>query len=336
MKVPVGTIVRRVGEEEALADLLSPGAAVIVARGGKGGRGNARFATPTNRAPRVAERGQGGEEVTLELDLKLLADVGIVGLPNAGKSTLLRAVSRARPRVAPYPFTTLEPYLGVVDLGYDAFVVADIPGLVEGAHAGAGLGLEFLRHIERTRVLIHLVDGTSAGVVEDLRTVERELREHDPRLLERRRVVAVNKVDLEEVRRRRAELEAQLRAAGYEDALFVSAETGEGVGPLMRRVYELLEREPPGWPAAAGEEGKAEAPRSPRRTFSVRREDSVFVVEGAGPVAIVEMMGVESEEARAVVRRRLGRMGVVAALRRAGVRPGDRVRFGAVEMTWED
>lgn len=336
IRVPVGTIVRVEGEEAVLADLAEAGQRVVVARGGRGGRGNARFATPTNRAPRVAEKGQRGEERTLQLDLRLLADVGILGLPNAGKSTLLRAMSRARPKVGAYPFTTLEPNLGVVDLGYDAFVVADIPGLVEGAHAGAGLGLDFLRHIERTRVLVHLVDGTSRDIVRDLRTVERELREYDPRLVERPRLVAVNKIDLREVRGRMGEIQRELADAGYRDVLFISAETGEAVGDLIERVYERLEREPPGWPKpeAVGEVAPKPAEEAP--SFRVRREDGVFIVEGERPVAAVEMLGVESDEARAVLRRRLARMGVVRALRRAGIRPGDRVRFGTVEITWEE
>lgn len=336
IRVPVGTIVRVEGEETPLADLSEPGQRVVVARGGQGGKGNARFATPTNRAPRIAEKGQRGEERTLRLDLKLLADVGIVGLPNAGKSTLLRAMSRARPKVGAYPFTTLEPNLGVVDLGYDAFVVADIPGLVEGAHAGAGLGLEFLRHIERTRVLIHLVDGTSRDVVGDVRTVEGELGEYGAGLLERPRVLAVNKVDLDEVRERRDEIERALNGAGYTEPMFVSAETGEGVGALVQRVYGLLGREPAGWPRV--EAGVEAVPAAPEKApaIRVRRQDGVFVVEGERPVAVAEMLGVESEEARAVLRRRLARMGVISALRRAGVRAGDRVRFGSVEMTWEE
>jgi GTP-binding protein len=335
IRVPVGTIVRVEGEDRVLADLSEPGQRVVVARGGLGGRGNARFATPTNRTPRLAEKGQRGEELKLQLDLKLLADVGIVGLPNAGKSTLLRAMSRARPRVGAYPFTTLEPNLGVVDLGYDAFVVADIPGLVAGAHAGAGLGLDFLRHIERTRALIHLVDGTSKDVVSDVTTVEAELREYDPALLDRPRVLAVNKVDLDDVRERIGQIREELEGAGYQDVMFISAQSGEGVRQLIERVYAALERQPAGWPKAEAE--VEEAPKAPAGPppFTVRREDGVFVVEGERPVAAVEMLGVESDEARAVLRRRLARMGVLSALRRAGVRPGDRVRFGSVEMTWE-
>lgn len=335
IRVPVGTIVRVEGEEALLADLTEPGQRVVVARGGQGGKGNARFATPTNRAPRIAEKGQRGEERRLQLDLKLLADVGIVGLPNAGKSTLLRAMSRARPKVGAYPFTTLEPNLGVVDLGYDAFVVADIPGLVEGAHAGAGLGLEFLRHIERTRALIHLVDGTSRDVVGDVRRVEGELREYGAGLLERPRVVVVNKVDLDEVRQRVDEMRQALKDAGYVDPMFVSAETGEGVSALVERVYGMLGREPAGWPRVEAPAEVAPAVAG-AEAVRVRREDGVFVVEGDRPVAAAEMLGVESEEARAVLRRRLARMGVISALRRAGVRAGDRVRFGTVEMTWEE
>ncbi len=306
---------------------------VVVARGGRGGRGNARFATSTRQAPRIAERGQRGEQTGLILDLKLLSDVGIVGLPNAGKSTLLRAVSAARPKVADYPFTTLEPVLGVVEVGYESFVLADLPGIIEGAHEGAGLGHQFLRHVERTRVLVHLLDGSGPDPLADLETLDRELASYSEELHRKRRQVVVNKLDLPEVRARQAELAASLMTLGHAP-LFISAATSEGVPALLRRLLDLLSAMEV--PASLEAEVPVLRPRGRQPRFTVKKGDGLFAVEGEGPVSLVEMMGLESEEARLEVRRRLTRMGVVSALRRAGVRAGDRVRFGAVEMEWQE
>jgi GTP-binding protein len=336
ISVPVGTMVRRVGADrpgEVVADLVTPGQQVVVARGGKGGRGNARFATSTRQAPRIAEHGQRGEQVRLVLDLKLLSDVGIVGLPNAGKSTLLRHVSAARPKVADYPFTTLEPVLGVVEVGYESFVLADLPGIIEGAHAGAGLGHQFLRHVERTRVLLHLLDGSRREPVADLHTLNQELALYSEELGQKRQQVAVNKLDLPEVHAREAELEASLRAIGH-DPLFISAATGEGVQELVGRLLELLSAVQV--PAPPPSEVPVLRPRGREPRFTVSKTDGVFVVDGEAPVSLVEMMGLDSEEARLEVRRRLTRMGVVSALRRAGISPGDHVRFGTVEMEWQE
>jgi GTP-binding protein len=336
ISVPVGTIVRRVGGDgpgEVVADLVAPGQQIVVARAGKGGRGNARFTTSTRQAPRIAEHGQRGELARLLLDLKLLSDVGIVGLPNAGKSTLLRRVSAARPKVADYPFTTLEPVLGVVEVGYESFVLADLPGIIEGAHEGAGLGHQFLRHVERTRVLLHLIDGSRPDPVADLRTLNQELAWYSEELGQKRQQVVVNKVDLPEVRGRRGELEVGLEALGH-DPLFISAATGEGVQELVRRLLELLAAVEV--PASLPSEVPVLRPRGRQPRFTVTKGDGVFVVEGEGPVSLVEMMGLDSEEARLEVRRRLTRMGVVAALRRAGISPGDHVRFGTVEMEWQE
>ena len=242
IKVPLGTAVGRKQDDGGVvpvADVVEAGQRVLVAKGGRGGYGNAHFATSTNQAPRVAEKGSPGEEGWLVLDLKLIADAGIVGYPNAGKSTLLSTVSRARPKIAPYPFTTTEPVLGVVEIGYQSFVLADIPGIIEGAHAGRGLGLDFLRHIERTRVLINLVDGTSADPVSDLEKVDEELALYDAGLKDKPRVVAVNKIDVLEVRARLPQLEREFRALG-KPVYFISAATGEGVEPLMIKCLELL------------------------------------------------------------------------------------------------
>jgi len=242
VKVPLGTVVRRKQEDGSkilVEDVVDEGQRVLVARGGRGGFGNAHFASSTNQAPRIAEKGEPGEETCLLLDLKLIADVGIVGYPNAGKSTLLRAVSKAKPKVADYPFTTLEPVLGAVELGYRSFVLADIPGLIEGAHRGLGLGFDFLRHIERTKILIHLVDGSSQTPLSDVRKLEEELVSYEAALKDKPRIIAVNKVDLPEVRDRVPALRREFKDLGL-PLYFISAATGEGVEELMKRTLELV------------------------------------------------------------------------------------------------
>ena len=243
VKVPVGTVVRDEQTGELIADLLEPGQRVVVARGGRGGRGNARFATPTRQAPRFAEGGTPGEERWLRLELKLLADVGLVGYPNVGKSTFLRRISAARPKVAPYPFTTLAPHLGVVSYGEGKeFVVADIPGLIEGAHKGAGLGTRFLRHIERTLLLLHLLDlsGHRGGPLTLYDGVRRELASFNPLLAEKPEIVVLNKIDLPETRARVDETREAFEARGL-PFFAISAQTGEGVKELIQEVGRRLE-----------------------------------------------------------------------------------------------
>lgn len=334
--VPAGTIIRRLredGDPEIIGDLMEDGQRLLVARGGRGGKGNVHFATSTNRAPRIAERGGKGEEADLLLDLKLISDVGITGLPNAGKSTLLRAVSAARPKVADYPFTTLEPALGVVEVGYGTMVLADIPGLIEGAHEGAGLGEDFLRHVERTRVLIHIVDGSRPHPEEDIATINAELHAYSEALAQKRQVVAVNKLDLPEVRERAESTAETLRGLGLEP-LFISAATGEGVPALLDRVMAALAEE-----RAVAEETPAAAatvlrPRGRAPRFLLVERDGMFEVDGSVLRALVERLTGDSDEARAEVRRRLVRMGVAGALKRVGVKPGDRIRVAGVEMDW--
>jgi GTP-binding protein len=240
LRVPCGTLVRDAITGEILGDLTEPGQRLVVARGGRGGRGNAAFATPTNRAPRFAEPGQPGEERLLQLELKLLADVGLVGFPNAGKSTLLATISAARPKIADYPFTTLSPVLGMVRLGPEqSFVVADIPGLIEGAHSGRGLGLQFLRHIERTCVLVFLLESTSPDPAADYATLLQELRSYNPELLAKRRIICLSKADLlsEEQRQQLSTL-----CIDGQSPLLISALTGEGIQQLLYRMWEALQQ----------------------------------------------------------------------------------------------
>jgi len=248
LRVPVGTMIFDADagpETPALADLTRTDERFVAVKGGRGGRGNARFATSTRQAPDFSEEGQAGESRRLRFELKLLADVGFVGLPNAGKSTLLRRVSSARPRVADYPFTTLVPALGVAESGERRFVVADIPGLIEGASEGAGLGDRFLRHIERTRVLIHLLDLGAATLdgrdpLDDYDSIRHELGAYDPSLLERTEIVALNKLDLLADREAIASLESDLRRRGCE-TIGISAATGEGVAELVQRMAQILD-----------------------------------------------------------------------------------------------
>ena len=331
IRLPVGTqvsLMEEDGPSEMIGDLVESGQQLLVARGGLGGWGNARFKSSTNQAPRIAQRGQKGEEARLRLDLKLLADVGIVGLPNAGKSTLLSVMSAARPKIAAYPFTTLEPALGVVESGWERFVVADIPGLIEGAHAGVGLGLEFLRHIERTKVIVHLVDGGSADPLKDCGTVNEELRQYGQGLADRDQILVVTKIDIPEVQERIDELRRVFRSGGQEP-MFISAAAGIGVDELIQRMATAVAGE---IPAERAEEAPPLRPPERSQVVSVRREDGAFRVEGERLVAFAEMMPLEEEEARAELWRRFQRWGVTSALRRAGARAGDLVRIGDSEI----
>jgi GTP-binding protein len=350
IRVPVGTQVRLLppdGEGQArdgaatpgdlVADLDTTGARYIAAHGGLGGKGNARFTSATNQAPRIAERGQRGQEARLLLDLKLISDVGIIGLPSVGKSTLITAVSAARPKIADYPFTTLEPVLGVVEIGYEAFVMADIPGLIEGAHAGVGLGHDFLRHVERTRLLVHLLDGSSPDPLADMDTINRELTLFSEALAAKPQIVAINKIDMPEVQERLPALRAALQARGIEPYA-ISAAGGEGTRELIRHVWNELQRlraETPAEVPAPIESETVVLRPEPRPRVTVERRNGTFLVHGRRIEAMAEMLDLSQDEARGEFFRRLQRLGVAAALRRAGAQNGDRVRFGEVEIRWE-
>jgi len=335
--VPVGTQIRRLngdGSHSMVADLDRNGISVVVAHGGMGGRGNARFASATNQAPRVAEKGQRGDEAKLILDLKLISDIGLIGLPNAGKSTLLATVSAATPKIADYPFTTLEPELGVVDRGETSFVMADIPGLIEGAHEGTGLGFDFLRHVERTVLLVHLIDGSAPEPMVDLRLIDRELALFSPDLAGKPQIVAVTKIDLPETQLRLRALLGRLTEV-TPDVFAISAATGEGVKHLLDRVEQRLFEARQAVADRHQQEPVLVLRPEPRAGVTVMREDSAYRVQGSRRLeAMAEMLDLSDLEAWATFMRRLQRLGVLAALRRAGVVEGALVRFGRTEVAW--
>ncbi len=327
--VPPGTVVRDAETGELLGDLTRPGQRLLVAAGGRGGRGNAAFATPTNQAPRLAEKGEPGQERWLKLELKLIADVGIVGMPNAGKSTLLSVVTAARPKIADYPFTTLEPNLGVALVDGRDFVVADLPGLIEGAHAGAGLGDRFLRHVERTRLLIHLLNGASPDPLGDWQAINQELELFSPALARKPQIVVLNKMDLPEARAAWPRVEQTMKEQGQE-AFAISAVTGEGVPLLMRRVAGRLAElpEPP------QEEVVVFRPLPDEKAFTVEREGNAWRVRGVRIERAAAMTNWEYYEAAARFQRILEALGISQALEAAGIKDGDVVRIGTTELVW--
>ncbi len=346
LEVPIGTIVRDAETNELIADLVENGQRVMVARGGRGGLGNVHFATATHQAPTEAQKGEPGEERWLLLELRLIADVGLVGYPNAGKSTLLSVVSAARPKIADYPFTTLEPNLGVVAIGVPgsgddySFVMADIPGLIEGAAQGVGLGHEFLRHIQRTRLLIHLVEGSTLerDPWEEFLAINRELREYDEQLAERPQIAVMTKMDLQEARERWPAFRVKAEAAGY-PVFAISAATQEGIAELIQytgaRLQEIKQEEVERAATEALVEVSGPVLRpQPVEAFTVTKEKGVFVVRGKRVERVVNMTDLENEESMNRLQTTLEKMGVTQALEEAGVQVGDTVRFGKVELLW--
>jgi GTP-binding protein len=328
--VPPGTVVRDADTDLLVADLTTPGQELVVARGGRGGRGNARFATSTNQAPRMAENGEPGEARTLLLELKLIADVGIVGLPNAGKSTLLASVSAARPKIADYPFTTLEPYLGVAWLDdTTTLVLADIPGLIEGASQGAGLGYEFLRHIERTRVLIHLLDGASANPLADYDTVNAELKAFGRGLDVKPQIVGFNKMDLLRAKEQWPQVKQALEQSGVE-VFAISAVAKDGVRELLYRAATKLRELPP----VEIEEPIPVITLTEEEPFTIERTADGWQVSGARIEKIMAMSRLDSYEALQHLQRKFERLGLIDALTSAGVQAGDTVTIGDFEMEW--
>ena len=338
LDVPPGTAVLEDESGALLADLVATGQQAMVARGGRGGLGNTHFKTATHQAPKHAQKGEPGEERWLRLELRLIADIGLVGLPNAGKSTLLAALTAAQPKIADYPFTTLEPNLGVMDLGDEDErrpTIADVPGLIEGASSGAGLGHAFLRHVERTRVLVHIVDGSSRDPEWDYDVIREELRAHDPALLEKLSLVAFNKLDLPAAQEAWPAF-ARARKAEDHEAVAIAAATGEGLDTFRARVAELLpsaeELEAPPEPAGVVVhriEGMTDG-------FVIERDaDGAYRVRGKRIERIAAQTNFDVEESAERFQRDLTKLGVDAELRRAGVAAGDLVRIGGTELEWE-
>lgn len=336
IRVPPGTVIKDAETGRILADMVEPGQRTVVARGGKGGAGNWHFATPTRQIPNFAKPGDPGEEYTVELELKMVADVGLVGFPNAGKSTLLSKVTAARPKIADYPFTTLEPNLGVVRVDEGAsFLLEDIPGLIEGAHRGVGLGFDFLRHVERCKMFLHIVD--VAGVdgrdpVEDFEKINEELRLYDPKLAERYQVVAANKIDLPQGKENLERFTREVEAKGYK-VFPISAASNTGVWQLMQYIAAKLDELPVVVPLTDTDEevvytAKEEEP------FTIRRESNVFIVEGNWVDKLVKSVNFNSHESVQYFQRSLKTKGVIDALEEMGINEGDTVRIYDIEFEY--
>ena len=354
IKVPLGTVVWRMlrgGEKEFLTDVTDD-IPRLVAQGGAGGWGNAHYVSPTNQEPVLSQRGERGEYVVLFLELKLLADVGLLARPNAGKSTLISRCSAAKPRIADYPFTTVEPVLGVVTTRGQDFVMMEVPGLLEGAHEGVGLGDQFLRHAERARLYVHVLDGLSEDPVADFHMINRELQEFNPALAHKPQIIAVNKIDVTEVQERRPELAESLRRAALESdvlpkgadtpVFFISAVSGEGLEPMLGQVIETMEKVAAVEEAATVEEPEAipEATTQPNRRRPVAEPVSFYKDRG---VYVIKSEQLERLSALADTRdyrvllqlwREMTRLGIARRLEDAGIEPGDTIRIGRAEMEW--
>ena len=337
--VPPGTMVFDEEDGGMLGDLVDEGQQLVACKGGRGGRGNARFKTSTNKTPRIAEKGEPPEEKSLRLELKLIADIGIIGVPNAGKSTLLSVVSNAKPKIAPYPFTTLQPNLGVVDLDDEyQLILADIPGLIEGAHRGEGLGHDFLRHIQRTRVLIHLLDGLSEEPIMDFAQINSELALFDPALGDKPQIVVLNKMDLTEVQEKWEEIKEQLGEKGYDDVYAISAIAQQGIKPVLYRAAELL-KEVPVYEYKDPVEGETlpiyRLEKDPQEYFILKTERG-WRISGKALERAAAMTYWEHYQSIRRFHKILEVMGVDEALREAGVKVGDTVMIGDHELEWEE
>lgn len=331
--VPVGTIIKDIDTDEIIADMINVDEKVLIAKGGRGGRGNAKFATSTRQVPKFAEQGDDGETLNLSLELKLIADVGLVGFPNVGKSTLLSVVTAAKPKIANYQFTTLKPNLGVVKLdnGKD-FVLADIPGLIEGAHTGIGLGHEFLRHVERTKLLIHVVDCSESemrDVVEDYKTINKELRSYNEKLANKKQIIAANKLDLPGAEENLEKLKKALNGKDIE-IVPISAVTGKGIKDLFNRVSTLLDTIP--------EEEQIVVAKRREETLDnewrVRRENNIYVIEGKFLERVMKNVNFDDYESIQYFQRVLDKNGINKQLERMGIEEGDTVRIGEVEFEY--
>lgn len=336
--VPRGTIIKDATTGLVLADLSEIGQEELILPGGRGGKGNSHFATSTRQAPRFAQDGEKGLEKELILELKLLADVGLVGFPNVGKSTFLSRTTSATPKIANYHFTTLEPNLGVVKLNYgDSFVIADIPGIIEGASEGTGLGLKFLRHIERTRLLLHVID--VSGVegrkpVDDFNTINDELKKYSEKLASRKQIIVANKIDSMQDETLYQELEKMAKEKNIE-IYKISAVTGEGIEELLTHVAQVIKTLPKE-DIVDVVEGKKVYTIDEEEPFTITREDGIFIVDGPGVQKIMRRVNLEDNESMYYFQKCLDELGVNKALKDAGVKEGDTVKVVDWELEWMD
>ena len=333
--VPPGTVIFDADTSELIGDLTQPGQQLNILKGGRGGRGNQHFATSRNQAPRTAEKGEPAQERRIKLELKLIADIGLIGVPNAGKSTLLSVLTNAKPKIAPYPFTTLEPNLGVANIDDNTtFVLADIPGLIEGASQGAGLGHDFLRHIQRTRVLIHLLDGLSGDPVADYSQINSELSLFDPNLAKKPKLVALNKIDQPEVQERLAEIQKKFKKLGVE-LMTISALARTNTRELLVKAYQRLEETPP------LEEVELPLPvykpkEDPREFVVTREGTNEWRISGAGIERAASMTYWQHDGSVRRFQKIMETLGVDEALRKAGIQEGDTVAIGEFELEWQE
>jgi len=338
VKVPRGTVVRDSETGKLIADLSKEGQTELILPGGRGGKGNCHFATSTRQAPRFAQDGEKGLEKEIILELKLLADVGLIGFPSVGKSTILSVVTSARPKIEDYHFTTLEPNLGVVKTEFgDSFVIADIPGIIEGASEGTGLGLRFLRHIERTRLLLHVIDVSASegrNPVEDFKVINNELKKYSEKLSQRKQIIVANKIDVMQDENLYNELQ-KLAKENNMEIFKISAATNQGLKELFTHVSKILSTLPKE-EIEEGEEKKVYTLKEEREGFEVRKENGEYIVEGPAIEKIMSRANLEDNESLYYFQKSIRFLGVEERLKQMGIKEGDTVRFIDWEMEWYD
>lgn len=338
IKVPIGTIIKDAKTGRVLADLSEKGQKALILRGGRGGKGNSNFATATRQAPRFAQDGEDGEEKELILELKLLADVGLIGFPNVGKSTLLSIVTDAKPKIADYHFTTLDPNLGVVKKEYgDSFVIADIPGIIEGASEGVGLGIQFLRHIERTRLLLHVIDVSGSegrDPVEDFYTINEELKKYSQKLSERKQIIVANKIDSMQDENLYNNLEKLAKEKGLE-IFKISAATNTGIKELINHVSQVLKTLPKEDLVEINNEEKLYTLED-EEPFTIKVEGNSYIVDGPAVEKLMKRVNLDDNESMYYFHKILDELGVSQKLKEMGVKDGDSVIIAGWELEWED
>lgn len=339
VKVPIGTLIKDAETGEIIADLSHKGQKELILPGGRGGKGNSHFATSTRQAPRFSQDGEKGIEKEIILELKLLADVGLIGFPNVGKSTFLSKTTSATPKIADYHFTTLEPNLGVVKNDYgESFVIADIPGIIEGASNGTGLGLQFLRHIERTRLLLHVIDVSGIegrNPVDDFKTINEELKSYSEKLSKRKQIIVANKIDSMQDENLYNDLE-KLAKENNMEIFKISAVTGEGISELLKRVSQVLKELPKEELYDEVEDKKVYTLQEEQEGFTIKKEDGIFVVDGPAVDRVMRRVNLEDNESMYYFQKCLDSLGVNQKLKEAGVQEGDTVNICGWELEWYD